>query len=111
MNPIFDFLVHLMILLLDRTARSPSLPRPLRAAGLFLTSLVFLFLIGFSGWLGFQAWIALQRQYHDHRRISNAFHSGTCGFLPSVVKMPANRNAPDRKVSIRLCLSFVTLKK
>ena len=52
MNPIFDFLVHLMILLLDRTARSPSLPQPLRAAGLFLTSLVFLFLIGFpDGWV------------------------------------------------------------
>ncbi|WP_303015793.1 hypothetical protein [Holdemania massiliensis] len=80
MNPIFDFLVHLMILLLDRTARSPSLPRPLRAAGLFLTSLIFLFLIGFSGWLGFQAWMALQRQSMTTAVFLTLFTVGLVGF-------------------------------
>ena len=80
MNPIFDFLVHLMILLLDRTAKSPSLPRPLRVAGLFLTSLVFLFLIGFSGWLGFQAWIALQRQSMTTAVFLTLFTVGLGGF-------------------------------
>ena len=71
--------------------------------------------ISFSDWFfrmaGFSGLDCFAAPVHDHRRISNAFHSGTCGFLPSVVKKSANRNAPDRKVSIRLCLSFVTLKK